>query len=127
MKSSSDEPDDMDDMAALEVLDENTVTEHLQKRYANEQIYTYVGDILIAVNPFHEINLYTPEHSKMYIGAKRPVNPPHIFAIADVAYQSMVSSNADQVTQKTLKTIIQLQEVLAEIMRLYFQDRVIFP
>ncbi|KAI5608023.1 myosin-IIIa isoform 2 [Silurus asotus] len=114
MKSSSDEPDDMDDMAALEVLDENTVTEHLQKRYANEQIYTYVGDILIAVNPFHEINLYTPEHSKMYISAKRPVNPPHIFAIADVAYQSMVSSNADQANNRTLQEKILLVNNLVE-------------
>ncbi|XP_053486734.1 myosin-IIIa [Ictalurus furcatus] len=96
MKSQSDEPDDMEDLATLEVLDENTVTEHLQKRYSNEQIYTYVGDILIAINPFHKIDLYTPEHSKMYIGTKRTVNPPHIFAVADVAYQSMVSYNTDQ-------------------------------
>lgn len=33
----------------------------------------------------------------MYIGAKRTSNPPHIFAVADIAYQSMVSYNADQV------------------------------
>ncbi|KAI5106603.1 myosin-IIIa isoform 2 [Silurus meridionalis] len=75
MKSSSDEPDDMDDMAALEVLD---------------------------------------EHSKMYIGAKRPVNPPHIFAIADVAYQSMVSSNADQANNRTLQEKILLVNNLVE-------------
>ncbi|KAM9488569.1 myosin-IIIa-like [Clarias gariepinus] len=96
MKSQSDELDDMEDLATLEVLDEDTVTEQLQKRYANEQIYTYVGDILIAVNPFHEIDLYTPEHAKMYIGVKRTVNPPHIYAVADIAYQSMVSYNSDQ-------------------------------
>lgn len=33
----------------------------------------------------------------MYIGAKRTANPPHIFSVADIAYQSMVSYNADQV------------------------------
>ncbi|KTG05782.1 hypothetical protein cypCar_00007411 [Cyprinus carpio] len=36
------------------------------------------------------------EHSKVYIGAKRTSNPPHIYAVADIAYQSMVSYNADQ-------------------------------
>uniref|UniRef100_A0A3Q3JMB8 non-specific serine/threonine protein kinase n=1 Tax=Monopterus albus TaxID=43700 RepID=A0A3Q3JMB8_MONAL len=89
-------PDEVDDLATLEVLDENTVTEQLQSRYGRDQIYTYVGDILIAVNPFHKMDIYTPEYTKMYIGAKRTTNPPHIFAVADVAYQSMVSYNADQ-------------------------------
>ncbi|XP_067234001.1 myosin-IIIa isoform X1 [Chanodichthys erythropterus] len=96
MKSQSQTCDDVDDLATLEVLDENTITEHLQRRYAKEHVYTYVGDILIAVNPFQKTELYTPEHSKSYIGAKRTSNPPHIYAVADIAYQSMVSYNADQ-------------------------------
>ncbi|KAM3860363.1 myosin-IIIa [Diretmus argenteus] len=89
-------PDDVDDLAILEVLDENTVTEQLQSRYGRNLIYTYVGDILIAVNPFHKMEIYTPQYSKMYLGNKRTANPPHIFAVADIAYQSMVSYNADQ-------------------------------
>ncbi|XP_065805147.1 myosin-IIIa [Labrus bergylta] len=95
MKTQSD-PDEVDDLATLEVLDENTVTEQLQSRYGRDQIYTYVGDILIAVNPFHKMEIYTPQYTKIYIGAKRSANPPHIFAVADIAYQSMVSYNADQ-------------------------------
>ncbi|XP_016113592.1 myosin-IIIa-like [Sinocyclocheilus grahami] len=74
----------------------NTITEQLQRRYTKEQIYTYVGDILIAVNPFQKAELYTPENSKIYVGAKRTSNPPHIYAVADIAYQSMVSYNTDQ-------------------------------
>uniref|UniRef100_A0A671XC44 non-specific serine/threonine protein kinase n=1 Tax=Sparus aurata TaxID=8175 RepID=A0A671XC44_SPAAU len=92
MKTQTD-ADEVEDLATLEVLDENTVTEQLQSRYGRDQIYTYVGDILIAVNPFHKMEIYTPQ---MYIGAKRTANPPHIFAVADVAYQSMVSYNTDQ-------------------------------
>ncbi|XP_063339367.1 myosin-IIIa isoform X2 [Pelmatolapia mariae] len=88
--------DEVDDLATLEVLDENTVADQLQNRYGRDQIYTYVGDTLIAVNPFHKMEIYMPEHTKMYIGAKRTANPPHIFAVADTAYQSMVSYNADQ-------------------------------
>lgn len=41
--------------------------------------------------------LFLWQHSKSYIGAKRTSNPPHIYAVADIAYQSMVSYNADQV------------------------------
>ncbi|XP_034985264.2 myosin-IIIa [Zootoca vivipara] len=88
--------EDVDDLATLEVLDENTVTEQLQKSYAKNQIYTYVGDILIAVNPFRNLDLYATQHSKLYIGAKRTANPPHIFAVADIAYQSMVTFSSDQ-------------------------------
>ncbi|XP_042658009.1 myosin-IIIa isoform X2 [Tyto alba] len=88
--------EEVDDLATLEVLDENTVTEQLQKGYAKDQIYTYVGDILIAVNPFQNIDIYSSQHSKLYIGAKRTANPPHIFAVADIGYQSMVTYNSDQ-------------------------------
>ncbi|XP_024910277.1 myosin-IIIa isoform X5 [Cynoglossus semilaevis] len=95
MNSQAD-PHEVEDLAILEVLDENSVTEQLKSRYDRNQIYTYVGDILIAVNPFHKMDIYTPQHSKMYIAAKRTANPPHIFAVADVSYQSMVSYNTDQ-------------------------------
>ncbi|XP_021243544.1 myosin-IIIa isoform X2 [Numida meleagris] len=88
--------EEVDDLATLEVLDENTVTEQLQKSYAKDQIYTYVGDILIAVNPFRNIDIYSSQHSRLYIGAKRTANPPHIFAVADIGYQSMVTYNSDQ-------------------------------
>lgn len=40
---------------------QNKVTEQLQSRYGRDQIYTYVGDILIAVNPFHKMDIYTPQ------------------------------------------------------------------
>ncbi|OCT75584.1 myosin-IIIa isoform X2 [Xenopus laevis] len=87
---------DVDDLAALEALDENTVTDQLQTRYNRDQIYTYVGDILVGVNPFRQMDLYSSQYLQMYIGAKRTDNPPHIFAVADLAYQSMVTYNSDQ-------------------------------
>ncbi|XP_069504253.1 myosin-IIIa isoform X2 [Ambystoma mexicanum] len=88
--------EDADDLATLEALDENTVTEQLQQRYSRDEIYTYVGDILIAVNPFRNVDIYSPQYSQLYIGAKRTANPPHIFAVADIAYQSMVTYKSDQ-------------------------------
>ncbi|XP_073668097.1 myosin-IIIb [Paramisgurnus dabryanus] len=85
-----------DDLVNLEVLDEETIITHLQRRYEELQIYTYVGDILIALNPFQNLSIYSPQFSKLYHGMKRSTNPPHIFATADAAYQSMVTLSKDQ-------------------------------
>ncbi|XP_059822591.1 myosin-IIIb isoform X4 [Hypanus sabinus] len=85
-----------DDLVTLEFLDEETIINCLQKRYSELLIYTYVGDILIALNPFQDLSIYTPEFSKVYHGVRRCSNPPHIFATADAAYQGMVTFNKDQ-------------------------------
>ncbi|PNJ59845.1 MYO3B isoform 9 [Pongo abelii] len=50
-----------DDLVNLEVLDEDTIIHQLQKRYADLLIYTYVGDILIALNPFQNLSIYSPQ------------------------------------------------------------------
>lgn len=47
-----------DDLATLEVLSEDSIVEQLQNRYNQNQIYTYIGDILVAVNPFTDIGIY---------------------------------------------------------------------
>ncbi|KAI5107183.1 myosin-IIIb isoform X2, partial [Silurus meridionalis] len=85
-----------DDLVNLEALDEETIIMHLQKRYEELQIYTYVGDILIALNPFQTLKIYSPQFSKLYHGSKCSDNPPHIFATADAAYQGMVTFCKDQ-------------------------------
>uniref|UniRef100_A0A7N6AMA7 Myosin IIIB n=1 Tax=Anabas testudineus TaxID=64144 RepID=A0A7N6AMA7_ANATE len=84
-----------DDLVNLEFLDEIIIS-HLQKRYDELQVYTYVGDILIALNPFQNLSIYSPQFSKLYHGVKRSDNPPHIFATADAAYQGMVTFCKDQ-------------------------------
>jgi myosin-3 len=49
----------MDDLAALDLLSEDAIVDQLQNRYERSQIYTYIGDILVAVNPFINLGLYT--------------------------------------------------------------------
>ncbi|KAG7464001.1 hypothetical protein MATL_G00182640 [Megalops atlanticus] len=85
-----------DDLVNLEALDEEVIISRLQRRYEELQIYTYVGDILIALNPFQNLSIYSPQFSKLYHGVKRSSNPPHIFATADAAYQGMVTFCKDQ-------------------------------
>uniref|UniRef100_A0A8C9SGA8 non-specific serine/threonine protein kinase n=1 Tax=Scleropages formosus TaxID=113540 RepID=A0A8C9SGA8_SCLFO len=54
-----------DDLVNLEVLSEEVIISHLQRRYGELQIYTYVGDILIALNPFQTLNIYSPQVQPM--------------------------------------------------------------
>ncbi|XP_058807301.1 myosin-IIIb-like isoform X2 [Phymastichus coffea] len=86
----------MDDLAALDMLSEDAIVDQLQNRYERSQIYTYIGDILVAVNPFANLGLYTGMEQKRYKGQARSDNPPHIFAVADAAYQALLHQRQNQ-------------------------------
>ncbi|XP_059476387.1 myosin-IIIb-like isoform X1 [Neocloeon triangulifer] len=86
----------MDDLAALDNLSEDTIVQQLEKRFDQRQIYTYIGDILVAVNPFNELGLYTEKEQRRYRGQARSENPPHIFAVADAAYQALLHQRQNQ-------------------------------
>ncbi|XP_017761248.1 PREDICTED: myosin-IIIb-like isoform X2 [Eufriesea mexicana] len=86
----------MDDLAALDMLSEDGIVDQLQHRYEQAQIYTYIGDILVAVNPFTNLGLYTGIEQKRYKGQARSDNPPHIFAVADAAYQALLHQRQNQ-------------------------------
>uniref|UniRef100_W5LJ84 Uncharacterized protein n=1 Tax=Astyanax mexicanus TaxID=7994 RepID=W5LJ84_ASTMX len=80
-----------EDLAGLSELDENSLLESLTGRFDHNRIYqTYIGDILVAVNPFKQLPLYEKEVSERYKCHEKSSLPPHIFAVADRAYQSML-------------------------------------
>lgn len=86
-----------DDNCALINLNEATLLENVRQRYMRDKIYTYVANILIAVNPYREIpGLYSKETVQMYRGKSLGVLPPHAFAIADKAYRDMRMQKASQ-------------------------------
>lgn len=64
--------------------------EQLQRRFEQGQIYTYIGDILLAVNPFTSLGLYSEHEQSRYRARARSDNQPHIFAVADAAYQALI-------------------------------------
>ncbi|KAK7063234.1 Myosin-IIIa, partial [Halocaridina rubra] len=86
----------MDDLACLEKLSEDIIVDHLGRRYRTNQIYTYMGDILIAVNPFKELGVYGDKESRQHRGMVKSENPPHIFAMADNAYHNMLHQKQQQ-------------------------------
>nr|XP_046173218.1 myosin-IIIb-like isoform X1 [Oncorhynchus gorbuscha] len=79
-----------EDLAALSDLDEQSLLETLSQRFKQDRIYTYIGDILVAINPFKYLPLYVKEVSERYKYHEKSKLPPHIFAVADRAYQSMM-------------------------------------
>ncbi|CAH3188478.1 unnamed protein product [Porites evermanni] len=84
----------VDDLATLSELNEKIILEELQARYSKDVIYTYVGDILIAVNPFKQLDIYHKNIAAKYKMTQKSFQPPHIFAIADAAYQAMLGIGA---------------------------------
>ncbi|TFJ98184.1 butyrophilin-like protein 2 [Platysternon megacephalum] len=82
--------DGADDLAALEELDEARLLQNLSGRFLQQRVYTYIGDILIAMNPFQSLPLYEKPVSEKYQNHDKGILPPHIFAIADRAYQAML-------------------------------------
>ncbi|CAM8910154.1 unnamed protein product [Rhodiola kirilowii] len=87
----------VDDMTKLTYLNEPGVLYNLERRYALNDIYTYTGSILIAVNPFTKLpHLYNVHMMDMYNGAQFGDLSPHVFAVADAAYRAMVDDGKSQ-------------------------------
>ncbi|KAG8086217.1 hypothetical protein GUJ93_ZPchr0010g8727 [Zizania palustris] len=84
--------DGIDDMIRLSYLHEPGVLNNLSVRYAKNIIYTYTGNILIAINPFQRLpHLAEPGIMEKYKGAHFGELDPHVFAIADVSYRQMMN------------------------------------
>ncbi|XP_029439292.1 myosin-IIIb-like [Rhinatrema bivittatum] len=77
------------DLAVLPELDEELLLDTLLSRFREQKIYTYIGDILIAMNPFCTLPLYEKSVSEMYKNHDKSCLPPHIFAVAARAYEAM--------------------------------------
>ncbi|KAK7169753.1 hypothetical protein R3I94_000100 [Phoxinus phoxinus] len=89
-------PKDFDDLCNLPNLNEKTLLDNLRSRFKQEKIYTYVGSILIVINPFKFLPIYNPKHVKMYDNHQLGKLEPHIYAVADVAYHAMLQSKQNQ-------------------------------
>ncbi|GJP35900.1 hypothetical protein CLOM_g20443 [Closterium sp. NIES-68] len=87
----------VDDMTKLSYLHEPGVLHNLFLRYSIDEIYTYTGSILIAINPFCALpHLYDEHMMEQYKGTRLGELSPHVFAIAEAAYRAMVDYGASQ-------------------------------
>ncbi|XP_038690789.1 myosin-2-like isoform X2 [Tripterygium wilfordii] len=84
----------VDDLMQLSYLNEPSVLQNLHFRYSQEMIYSKAGPLLIAVNPFKEVNIY--EHDFVTAYRRKVMDSPHIYAIADTAYDAMMRDEVNQ-------------------------------
>ncbi|KAL1877105.1 hypothetical protein VTK73DRAFT_8842 [Phialemonium thermophilum] len=86
-----------DDLTNLSHLNEPAVLQAIRLRYAQKEIYTYSGIVLIATNPFARVDsLYVPGMVQVYAGKQRATQAPHLFAIAEEAFMDMLRDNKNQ-------------------------------
>ncbi|XP_057690091.1 unconventional myosin-IXAa isoform X3 [Corythoichthys intestinalis] len=87
---------DLADLCRLPELNERSLLDNLRSRFRQEKIYTYVGSILIVINPFKFLPIYNPKYVKMYDNHSLGALEPHIYAVADVAYHAMLQRQRNQ-------------------------------
>ncbi|KAF1897306.1 hypothetical protein Lal_00035009 [Lupinus albus] len=82
------------DLVKLSYLNEPSIVHNLQLRYSKEMIYTKAGPILIALNPFKDLQIYGND----YVPACRQkfIDSPHVYAMADAAYNEMITDEVNQ-------------------------------
>uniref|UniRef100_A0A8C3AVP6 Osteoclast-stimulating factor 1 n=1 Tax=Cyclopterus lumpus TaxID=8103 RepID=A0A8C3AVP6_CYCLU len=80
----------VDDMVLLSKITEDAIVDNLKKRYMDDYIFTYIGSVLISVNPFKQMPYFTDREIELYQGAAQYENPPHIYALSDNMYRNMM-------------------------------------
>ncbi|XP_060641134.2 unconventional myosin-If isoform X2 [Anolis sagrei] len=86
----------VDDMVLLSKINEDAIVENLKKRFMDDYIFTYIGPVLISVNPFKQMPYFTDREVELYQGAAQYENPPHIYALTDNMYRNMLIDAENQ-------------------------------
>ncbi|SMQ50381.1 unnamed protein product [Zymoseptoria tritici ST99CH_3D7] len=84
------------DLTLISKISNEAINENLKKRFENAEIYTYIGHVLVSVNPFRDLGIYTDQVLASYQGKNRLEVPPHVFAIAESTYYNMKAYNENQ-------------------------------
>ncbi|XP_062844417.1 unconventional myosin-Ic isoform X2 [Trichomycterus rosablanca] len=70
--------------------------ENLRRRYKENLIYTYIGSVLVSVNPYKELGIYSKQNMERYRGVNFYEISPHIFGLADNSYRALRTERKDQ-------------------------------
>ena len=87
----------VEDMVLLHDVNEAGMLHNLRQRYQRDDIYTSIGPILIAINPYKTLDMCGAEAIAHMIEAEKPEDlPPHIFKISQSVYIGMIKTGAAQ-------------------------------
>ncbi|XP_037739614.1 unconventional myosin-Ia isoform X1 [Chelonia mydas] len=84
------------DLVLLDPLSEESLLQNLKERFGHQEIYTYIGNVVISVNPYQPLPIYSPQTVEEYRNCNFFAVKPHIYAIADDAYHSLRDRDKDQ-------------------------------
>ena len=73
----------------------DSLMENLKLRYQKGKIYTYIGEVVVSVNPYRPMNIYERSYIQDYKGREMYEREPHIYALADAAYRNMKRTGVD--------------------------------
>ncbi|KAL6041784.1 Unconventional myosin-XIX [Balamuthia mandrillaris] len=85
-----------DDLTCLSYMHEPAILHNLSIRYGVQQIYTFSGPILIAVNPYQKLPIYNKQMMSLYCGQPLGKLSPHVYAIAEAAFREMITQRQSQ-------------------------------
>lgn len=83
------------DFVLLDEISKSAFMENLDRRFEKERIYTYIGEVVVSVNPYKTLDIYGPDFVKEYRKSEMYEKPPHIFALANAAYTTMKRNSED--------------------------------
>ena len=86
----------VEDMVLLRDTKDSDIVDNLKTRLVAEQIYTYIGHVLVVCNPYKWLKIYSENDIRQYVHQARIDVPPHIFATGEAAYRNMVSEEENQ-------------------------------
>ncbi len=84
------------DLTLLSKVSNEAINDNLKKRFEHGEIYTYIGHVLVSVNPFRDLGIYTDQVLDSYRGRNRLEVPPHVFAVAESSYYNMKAYKENQ-------------------------------
>ncbi|KAG2387598.1 hypothetical protein C9374_001192 [Naegleria lovaniensis] len=86
----------VENMIMLEDVSERGILNNLKNMYRKDSIYTFIGEVLISVNPFKQLNIYNEQKLRQYRSHYPFELPPHVYSIAESAYRNLISERTSQ-------------------------------